>query len=142
MLLSPGIPEARDEHWALPVFQRVEGNQVRDELGAQGIPGLKSQGGIRGGGDRAQVIPRVLLEFLRNRGIQMEINGIRSWETIPDNSLAGSGWESGSDPREKGWDEREWPQAEPGMEYLGEILHGEGWEGWEWAEQGSGNCHS
>lgn len=32
MLLSPGIPEAWDEDWALPVFQK-EGNQGRDELG-------------------------------------------------------------------------------------------------------------
>lgn len=90
MLLSPGIPEAREEHWALPVFRRggIEGSQGKDELGAQGIPGLKSQGISRrwrlGSG-----YPEVLLEFLQ---IPVEMNRIRSGGQFPTIPWLDPGW--------------------------------------------------
>lgn len=96
----------------------------------------------------AEIGLRLSLEFCGSVGIPSkpwDLGGNQrnwEWETIANNSLAAFWWESGSNPREKGRGEREWPQAEVGMEYSGKFLPGKGWEGSEWVEQDSGNPHS
>lgn len=67
-----------------------------------------------------------VLEFLKNRGIGVEINGMRrQFPTIPCLDPGGNR-DLIPGKRERG----ERPQAELGMEYLGKILHGKGRE-WE-----------